>query len=185
TLAVLAAHGARELCTRAFGRAGIASVALAGTALCLALWHDAGPARMTGILFTALALQTQEDAMHLRRIVAPEDSIAAVGIGALAYYGDRSVIDMVGLTDEHIAHRGKSSSRGLIAHQRYDSEYVLSRRPAFITLPATSVLFIPGVGTGFVPAVTDMRAQRGFREQYMQIRPGWYARRARFEHAAR
>lgn len=61
-------------------------------------------------------------------------TIAATGVGALAYYSNATVIDMFGLTDEHIAHhpefvKGLSSPN---KEQRYNASYVLSKKPDFI-----------------------------------------------------
>jgi hypothetical protein len=50
--------------------------------------------------------------------------IAVVDAGALAYYGNRPTIDIVGLNDEHIAHSNTKS----------DFEYVLSYQPDVIQL---------------------------------------------------
>jgi hypothetical protein len=64
------------------------------------------------------------------------DSVAAVGIGLLKYYTNRRVIDLVGLADAHIAHRSvPHMGRGLPGHEKYDADYVLAQRPAYIFIP--------------------------------------------------
>ena len=64
----------------------------------------------------------------------PSDSvIAANNIGMLAYESDRTVIDMLGLTDRHIAKRGHKQI-GTPGHESYDARYVLDREPDLIFL---------------------------------------------------
>lgn len=63
--------------------------------------------------------------------------IAATTIGALSYYSDAVVIDMLGLTDETIAHNPKpineiSQSDAGWKERKYNADYVLSKNPDFI-----------------------------------------------------
>ena len=63
----------------------------------------------------------------------PEDAmIAAIPIGALGYRSDRYILDMLGLIDLHIAHRDMKTGRGVIGHEKYDTQYVMLRRPNLI-----------------------------------------------------
>ncbi len=64
----------------------------------------------------------------------PSDTIAVMAAGVIPYYSDRPVIDMIGLTDRHIAHHGIIDRSCTIAHQRADSDYVLDRKPEMILL---------------------------------------------------
>ncbi len=60
----------------------------------------------------------------IKQTTTPQDIIAVVDAGALAYYSERRTIDILGLNDSHIAHAvGKS-----------DAAYVLAQRPAVIQL---------------------------------------------------
>lgn len=64
-------------------------------------------------------------------------TVAATTIGAISYYADVTLIDMLGLTDEEIAHNPKPipeiSSKDVGWRERnYNVEYVLSRKPDFI-----------------------------------------------------
>lgn len=65
---------------------------------------------------------------------APDESVAALGAGAIAYYSDRTVIDLLGLTDRHIARvAGAEMGRGTAGHEKRDPAYVLNeRRPTYI-----------------------------------------------------
>lgn len=60
----------------------------------------------------------------IQQNTAPQDVIAVVDAGALAYYSERRTIDIIGLNDAHIAHApGKS-----------DAAYVLAQRPKVVQL---------------------------------------------------
>ena len=65
---------------------------------------------------------------------APPDAVLATNTaGGLAYYSGLRIIDMLGLNDEHIAHRRiPTMGRGKTGHEKGDGAYVLSRKPDFI-----------------------------------------------------
>ncbi len=87
-----------------------------------------------------------------------EQKIAALGIGVLKYCTNRHVVDMLGLTDLHIARHAKvPMGKGLAGHEKYDSVYVLSRQPRYICLRDELVIF---------PAQRDMRQQPEFQRRY-------------------
>jgi hypothetical protein len=65
----------------------------------------------------------------LGKQVPPQSLIAVNPVGAIPYYARLDALDMTGLTDFHIAHLRMG---GL--HQKYDSNYILSRKPDFIIL---------------------------------------------------
>lgn len=64
----------------------------------------------------------------------PGASVAAMGAGAIAYQSDRVVIDMLGLTDRHIAHMTVAGmGDGTPGHEKRDPAYVLDERmPTYI-----------------------------------------------------
>ncbi len=72
--------------------------------------------------------------LWLNQNTPPDASIAAAGIGAIAYYSQRETIDLHGLTDRHIARvvvDGMGS--GAAGHEKRDPEYVLNvRKPTYI-----------------------------------------------------
>lgn len=89
---------------------------------------------------------------------SPEDKIAALAIGLMKYCTNRHVIDVLGLTDLHIARNTKvPMGRGIAGHEKYDSVYVLSRQPRYICLRDELVIF---------PAQRDMRQQPEFQRRY-------------------
>lgn len=90
----------------------------------------------------------------------PEDTIAVVDAGALAYYSQRHTIDINGLNDVHIAH---SSNRS-------DPEYVLSYQPVIVQLHVEAL----EEGTDGVPidspATKDLYTHPDFRNYYVPVR---------------
>lgn len=112
-----------------------------------------GGVAFAGILLVALALLssdggvrspfTQRDAeiprwtaagRWLKANAGTDDRIAAAPIGALGYFSERPILDLLGLTDAHIAHVAMDPAIDRPGHQRHDGAYVLNRRPAFILL---------------------------------------------------
>jgi hypothetical protein len=68
-----------------------------------------------------------------------EQKIAALGIGVLKYCTNRHVVDMLGLTDLHIARHAKvPMGKGLAGHEKYDPKYILVPEldPKRMSLPA-------------------------------------------------
>ncbi len=64
----------------------------------------------------------------------PDESIAAMGAGAVAYYSDRTTIDLLGLNDKHIARVSVATiGSGTAGHEKRDPDYVLNiRHPNYI-----------------------------------------------------
>lgn len=69
-------------------------------------------------------------------------SVALSTIGSFSYFSDAKVIDLVGLTDEYIAHNPKEvygindELPVLWKERHYNSEYVLEQKPDYIIFPA-------------------------------------------------
>lgn len=71
----------------------------------------------------------------LKNIASENESIAVVPIGAIGYYSDMVVIDMVGLVDPVIAHEPFDPfyvSTWRPGHDKGDGAYILSRHPDYI-----------------------------------------------------
>jgi arabinofuranosyltransferase len=65
----------------------------------------------------------------------PGDVIATPVVGAIGYYCDRTIVDMLGIVDGVIAHTPNAApGTGPKDHNRFNSEYVLSRNPTYIYL---------------------------------------------------
>jgi len=69
-------------------------------------------------------------------------TVAMSTIGAFSYYSGARIIDIVGLTDEYIAHHPKEVEGideelpVLWKERHYNAEYVLSKKPDYIIFPA-------------------------------------------------
>ncbi|MBW2587135.1 MAG: glycosyltransferase family 39 protein [Deltaproteobacteria bacterium] len=61
----------------------------------------------------------------------PGATVAANNVGALAYASQLNVLDMLGLTDRHIA-KAAGKEVGIPAHESHDGAYVLDQKPDFI-----------------------------------------------------
>jgi arabinofuranosyltransferase len=71
----------------------------------------------------------------LRDHAAPTATIAVIPAGAIPYYSKLRSIDMLGLNDATIAHRKMPGlGTGIPGHEKFDIDYVLSRRPDIILL---------------------------------------------------
>lgn len=115
----------------------------------------------------------------LRDNVPDSTVVATVPIGAIGYESGLTVIDMLGITDEHIAHRDLSIGSGPAGHEKYDSEYVLDRQPDIIvlvdTLTPTPVNqgYYESVRLSLVTAFADMienpRLEREYQMRAVEI----------------
>lgn len=75
---------------------------------------------------------------------APRDAtVACCPIGAVGYYSDLHVHDMLGLTDRHIAHKEVPLGAGWAGHEKHDGPYVLAQRPTYLLLGNVQVLDKP------------------------------------------
>lgn len=84
----------------------------------------------------AVAFQREEIAAWIRT-QDPQAVVALNAAGQIPYWSKATSIDMLGLNDEHIAHRPPySSTQGFLApgHNKGDGRYVLQRRPDIIIL---------------------------------------------------
>ncbi len=90
----------------------------------------------------------------LRAVARPGDSVACVPVGAIGYYSGLPLVDMMGLTDSHIARAPIAQGpAGWIGHERRDGAYVLSRRPTYLLLGNVDVTPAPRApdATPFIP----------------------------------
>ena len=83
----------------------------------------------------------------LGRAFPPETTIALCPVGAVPYYSRLHTIDMLGLTDPHVARAPVDTAFFYPGHQRHDAAYVLGRRPDLIMLGNGPVM--PAGGRGF------------------------------------
>jgi hypothetical protein len=123
------------------GRGRLVPPALAGLALLLFFYVNTSPlprldsrdpgGRIWGENF--VALKNRELGWWFRRNTPP-DTVVATGIaGAMPYYGQRQVIDTLGLNDTHIAHLPVATmGQGVAGAEKTDVGYVLDRQPDYI-----------------------------------------------------
>jgi tetratricopeptide (TPR) repeat protein len=134
----LVALGAMEAARWISG--GVRSRRLAlGAAAILIVWAAGNAFRNDWIgrqhrLYVLGGMKDKAMALWLGANVPPGEAIAATAVGALAYYSQRPVIDMLGLTDPEIARHPRFIG-GLTdtwKEKKYNAESVLRRRPRAI-----------------------------------------------------
>jgi arabinofuranosyltransferase len=87
----------------------------------------------------------------------PTDLIATTAAGVLPFYSNRPYLDVLGLTDEHIAHvYVPDIGLGRAGHEKEDADYVLSRKPQYIVLTISL-------------EKTDFSKVAGFAQQYALV----------------
>lgn len=91
-------------------------------------WHIHGH-----ILSDRVAVHGKEVGLWMNNSLPPDAVIATNTAGSIAYYSKLTTIDMLGLTDNHIAHREITDmGQGSAGHEKGDGAYVLSRKPDVI-----------------------------------------------------
>lgn len=70
--------------------------------------------------------------LWLRDNVPPDATIACVTVGAIPYFSGLKTYDLLGLTDRTIARYGNTYLGGAVGHQKYDTDYILTRQPDYI-----------------------------------------------------
>jgi arabinofuranosyltransferase len=172
--AVLAAVGFERLLggSRWSRVAGAVVAATALIAFACDAWRDLPAAHARGAEYTALVNYQKMVAGWLRNNLRPGEAVATCGIEVVGYYGNVRVIDMLGLVDAHIAHREVAGfGSGLPGHEKYDSDYVLDQRPAYILIPSPSTPLRLSLN-----AVTDMWKNPRFQNEYVPTRFGFRRR---------
>jgi hypothetical protein len=156
-------------------------------------WHYVRAGQSAGVLSVE---QTDEPYMpdstagyvimgqSLHDLTSPEASIAVVPAGAIGYFSQRTVIDMVGLTDPVIAHQPFDpaySHTWRPGHDKGDGAYILSQRPDYIQLfdvlsrePRPQ----PDAFALQYKSIAELWALAEFHHQYefspVQVTGGWY-----------
>jgi arabinofuranosyltransferase len=104
--------------------------------------------------------------------VPQSTTIAVIPAGAIPYESGLRTIDMLGLSDEHIAHRDLPLGEFPAGHEKYDSQYVLDQRPDIILLTdalqtvAWSESDYLTLDAGVIPARIDMLKQQRLWDEY-------------------
>lgn len=118
----------------------------------------------------------------LNQVVPDNECIAASTIGAVSYYSDKTLIDMLGLTDAYIA-RNPEHLEGIRATWRernYNTKYLLERNPLFVyfstgikpSAPAERALFLrKRFRTGYYPYYFQMNRNPRMIETIFKKKP--------------
>ncbi|HSK77904.1 MAG TPA: hypothetical protein VLQ45_15745 [Thermoanaerobaculia bacterium] len=141
TRAALALPAGEKIQSREGAAALCAAALIVILALNFAIYEYHGGRR--GRQEVALARSWGEVGRWLRRNVPEESTLAAVVVGAIPYYSHLETIDMLGLTDARVARQGKVLLAARVGHQKYDSSYVLARRPDYIVYPSSGLFDRP------------------------------------------
>ena len=135
---LLAARGVGALLGWAEGRRALrAAPGVVAILLLLAnaLWFS-WPARSKELAYLPVINESWTELGKWLARHTSEDAVVAVGaVGRIPYYADRVTIDMLGLTDRHIAHLPIPLGTGIPGHEKYDTAYVLARRPDYLVFP--------------------------------------------------
>lgn len=108
----------------------------------------------------------------MRETLPDETVVALIPVGAFGYQSRLPVIDMLGITDEHIAHRELDLGSLAAGHEKYDSDYVLDQEPDIILLFDSLTSGPVGVEAYgrltnvFIPAANDMITNERLFEDY-------------------
>jgi hypothetical protein len=71
---------------------------------------------------------------YLRDSAAPGSSLAIDAAGVVPFISRLPTLDMLGLSDYHIAHTVKATGDGLPGHEKTDPAYILAQRPTYIAV---------------------------------------------------
>ncbi|MCH8066613.1 MAG: hypothetical protein IIC90_12440 [Chloroflexi bacterium] len=115
----------------------------------------------------------------------PENyTVGAFAVGAVAYYTERDVLDLLGMNDVVIAHTEiPRIGRGVPGHERYNIDYVFAERPEVIVvsdgepLPVSEAALV-GTKT-FIPALNalygDPRLLQTYQLRWLFLDGLWYS----------
>jgi len=116
---------------------------------------------------------------ELGRRAAPDTLVATNVIGALGFYSRLPIVDMLGLTDRHIA-RAEGRRLGIPGHESHDGSYVLDREPDLILVGIPRASASPlDVNQAFQPAfpsdrdlIADPRFERHYEFGHLALPDG-------------
>jgi arabinofuranosyltransferase len=109
---------------------------LTGAVLSLLLsFHVGQVGYSSSILYGhAITMKWAEIGEWLGKTASPGDLLATPVAGALPYVSDLPTLDMLGLTDRTIAHKKTALGGAFKDHEKFDTDYMLTKRPRWIFL---------------------------------------------------
>jgi hypothetical protein len=165
----------------------LGGIALGGAALLLfTLQASTNGLGAIGSLAERNAVEDRVEIGRWLRANVPDDTvIAVVPAGAIPYESRLETIDMLGINNEHIAHRDVTIGAFAAGHEKYDTQYVLDQQPDIIIL-FDGLWVVPAqrqnynnLARGIIPALIDMVNTPRLWEEYemrsVEIREGaWF-----------
>ncbi len=119
--------------------------AVAVTALVVASLATATPTQLRAVAVEGEWVRAWAAAGDaLAAAVPPGTRIALCPAGALPYHAGLPIVDMLGLTDPHVARTAPDRRYVYPGHQRHDGAYVLGRRPELVMLANGPTAAAPG-----------------------------------------
>ncbi len=115
-------------------RRAVSAIALVILVVYAARFSWPGPAKSLEFL-SRINESWTELGLWLRANTPPDTVIAVGAVGRIPYYSGLYTIDMLGLTDTHIAHLEMPLGKGMPGHEKFDTPYVLSRDPDYMIFP--------------------------------------------------
>jgi hypothetical protein len=107
----------------------------------------------------------------LARATSQDTVIAAAPIGALGWYADRRIVDMLGLTNDTIWRGQPDLSIHAKGHHRYDASWVLSQQPDIVIFANASASLVSN-GPGDIRInkwERDLWKSEAFRHDYVPM----------------
>ena len=149
---------------------GAAAVVIVGSLICA--WPAFWGASLEYVRQDQREVETwRAIGLWFRDHAAPGASIALVPAGAVPYYSNLPVIDLLGLNDRTIARAPVARPGAAPAgHERSDAAYVLARRPTYIILGTYGLATDPPDASGVLPlyyqAEKEITGSSAFRTGY-------------------
>jgi hypothetical protein len=111
-------------------------------------------------------MRGKEVGLWLKQNVPPTTLLATNTAGSIPYYSQLKTIDMLGLNDEHIAHKEVNDmGRGWAGHEKGDGAYVLKRNPEIIQFASS----LGGIEPNF-PTDRELYESAEFHRRYKLAR---------------
>jgi hypothetical protein len=103
----------------------------------------------------------------LRTLTAPHDLVAVGDAGVIPYSSQRSIVDLHGLLDRHLASYHHNFS--VTPHSDVDVGYVLSKKPACMVIITLGRRVDPSGATGTYPLYDKLLVDPRFRDDYAWV----------------
>lgn len=122
---------------------------------------------MSGCLEGEMTVAMKTAGLWIKQHSTPRDLVAVNHAGALPYYADRIAIDMTGLCDRHISRVPGGR------HEKYDPDYVLSRKPRYVVLNTSLPPEKGEYGRDYWDGETALYDHPQFQERYRRLPTYW------------